>query len=118
VRPGGQVLGIDAALAPLERARQRSALQSWLPVEWRHGDALATGLDDGWEWVRKKIIELAGERGEWAGYPIPTDDAKLVIEPSAATSNHSDMPCSASNGREQGQLCIAVVFVARNPLDV
>lgn len=48
VRPGGQVLGIDAAAAPLERARQRSARQSWLPVTWRQGDALATGLADGW----------------------------------------------------------------------
>jgi demethylmenaquinone methyltransferase/2-methoxy-6-polyprenyl-1,4-benzoquinol methylase len=48
VRPGGRVLGIDAAAAPLERAWQRSARQSWLPVEWRQGDALATGLADGW----------------------------------------------------------------------
>jgi demethylmenaquinone methyltransferase/2-methoxy-6-polyprenyl-1,4-benzoquinol methylase len=48
VRPGGQVLGIDAAAAPLERARQRSARQSWLPVTWQQGDALATGLPAGW----------------------------------------------------------------------
>jgi len=48
VRPGGQVLGIDAAAAPLERARQRSARQGWLPVTWRQGDALATGLAAGW----------------------------------------------------------------------
>jgi ubiquinone/menaquinone biosynthesis methyltransferase len=48
VRPGGQVLGIDAAVAPLERARQRSAALRWLPVTWRQGDALATGLADGW----------------------------------------------------------------------
>jgi demethylphylloquinol methyltransferase len=48
LRPGGQVLGIDAAVAPLERARQRSAALRWLPVTWSQGDALATGLADGW----------------------------------------------------------------------
>lgn len=48
VRPGGLVLGIDAAEAPLERARRRAALQPWLPLEWRQGDALATGLPEGW----------------------------------------------------------------------
>ncbi|MFY8149174.1 MAG: bifunctional demethylmenaquinone methyltransferase/2-methoxy-6-polyprenyl-1,4-benzoquinol methylase UbiE [Prochlorococcaceae cyanobacterium] len=48
VRPGGLVLGIDAAAAPLERARHRSRQQPWLPVEWQQGDALATGLADGW----------------------------------------------------------------------
>jgi ubiquinone/menaquinone biosynthesis methyltransferase len=44
LRPGGEVLGIDAAAAPLERARQRSQLQPWLPVHWQRGDALCTGL--------------------------------------------------------------------------
>lgn len=48
VRPGGLVLGLDAAAAPLELARARSARQPWLPLEWRQGDALATGLPDGW----------------------------------------------------------------------
>jgi demethylmenaquinone methyltransferase/2-methoxy-6-polyprenyl-1,4-benzoquinol methylase len=48
VRPGGLVLGLDAAAAPLELARARSARQPWLPLEWRLGDALATGLPDGW----------------------------------------------------------------------
>jgi demethylmenaquinone methyltransferase/2-methoxy-6-polyprenyl-1,4-benzoquinol methylase len=44
VRPGGEVLGLDAAVAPLELARQRSSTQPWLPVRWLQGDALATGL--------------------------------------------------------------------------
>ena len=48
VRPGGLVLGIDAAAAPLELARGRAARQPWLALEFRQGDALATALDDGW----------------------------------------------------------------------
>jgi demethylmenaquinone methyltransferase/2-methoxy-6-polyprenyl-1,4-benzoquinol methylase len=48
VRPGGLVLGLDAAEAPLELARRRARLQPWLPLEFRQGDALATGLTDGW----------------------------------------------------------------------
>ncbi|MFM7087300.1 MAG: bifunctional demethylmenaquinone methyltransferase/2-methoxy-6-polyprenyl-1,4-benzoquinol methylase UbiE [Cyanobium sp.] len=46
VRPGGRVLGLDAAAAPLAVARQRAGLQPWLPLEWLQGDALATGLPD------------------------------------------------------------------------
>lgn len=50
VRPGGEVLGLDAAAAPLARAAQRAALQPWLPLHWRRGDALATGLATaGWD---------------------------------------------------------------------
>jgi demethylmenaquinone methyltransferase/2-methoxy-6-polyprenyl-1,4-benzoquinol methylase len=48
VRPGGLVLGLDAAAAPLDRARRRARHQPWLPLEFRQGDALATGLADGW----------------------------------------------------------------------
>ena len=48
VRPGGLVLGIDAALAPLERARQRARRSAWLPLEFRQGDAAATGLPEAW----------------------------------------------------------------------
>jgi demethylmenaquinone methyltransferase/2-methoxy-6-polyprenyl-1,4-benzoquinol methylase len=48
VRPGGTVLGLDAAAAPLAEARLRAARQPWLPLEWRQADALATGLPDGW----------------------------------------------------------------------
>jgi demethylmenaquinone methyltransferase/2-methoxy-6-polyprenyl-1,4-benzoquinol methylase len=48
VRPGGLVLGLDAAAEPLEIARRRAALQTWLPLRWQQADALATGLDDGW----------------------------------------------------------------------
>ena len=44
LRPGGEVLGIDAAAAPLQRAQQRSAQEPWLPVRWQQGDALHTGL--------------------------------------------------------------------------
>jgi len=47
-RPGGRVLGLDAAEAPLRLARRRAAAQPWLPLEFRCGDALATGLPDGW----------------------------------------------------------------------
>ena len=48
VRPGGQVLGLDAAAAPLQRAHQRAAREPWLPLRFDQGDALATGLGDGW----------------------------------------------------------------------
>ena len=48
LRPGGEVLGIDAAAAPLAVAARRAERQPWLPVQWRQGDALATGLADGW----------------------------------------------------------------------
>jgi demethylmenaquinone methyltransferase/2-methoxy-6-polyprenyl-1,4-benzoquinol methylase len=44
VRPGGEVVGIDAAGAPLQVAAGRSARQRWLNVHWQQGDALATGL--------------------------------------------------------------------------
>ena len=47
VRPGGHVLGIDAAAEPLRLALRRSSRQSWLPVGWQQGDALATGLPEG-----------------------------------------------------------------------
>ena len=46
VRPGGHVLGMDAAAEPLRLALQRSSRQPWLPVGWQQGDALATGLPD------------------------------------------------------------------------
>lgn len=44
VRPGGAVLGLDAASAPLALAARRAARQPWLPVRWQQADALATGL--------------------------------------------------------------------------
>lgn len=44
LRPGGEVVGLDAAAAPLALARQRANAQPWLPVRWLQGDALATGL--------------------------------------------------------------------------
>jgi len=48
IRPGGTVLGLDAAEAPLAVARRRAADRPWLPLHFRRGDALATGLSDGW----------------------------------------------------------------------
>lgn len=48
VRPGGLVLGLDAAAAPLQLAARRAARQPWLPLQWQQADALATGLEDGW----------------------------------------------------------------------
>jgi demethylmenaquinone methyltransferase/2-methoxy-6-polyprenyl-1,4-benzoquinol methylase len=42
------VLGLDAAAAPLRQARRRAARQPWLPLEFRQGDALDTGLAEGW----------------------------------------------------------------------
>ncbi len=46
VRRGGEVLGLDAAAAPLAVAARRAACQPWLPLRWQQGDALATGLPD------------------------------------------------------------------------
>lgn len=48
VRPGGLVLGLDAAAAPLELAAARGRRQPWLPLQWQLGDAQATGLPTGW----------------------------------------------------------------------
>jgi demethylmenaquinone methyltransferase/2-methoxy-6-polyprenyl-1,4-benzoquinol methylase len=44
VRPGGEVLGVDAAAEPLAIAAARARRQPWLPLRWQQGDALATGL--------------------------------------------------------------------------
>jgi len=44
VRPGGEVLGLDAAAEPLAIAAARGRRQPWLPLRWQQGDAQATGL--------------------------------------------------------------------------
>lgn len=48
VRPAGEVLGLDAAEAPLQLARQRAERFPWLPVRYAQGDAQATGLPGAW----------------------------------------------------------------------
>ncbi len=48
VRPGGRVLGLDSAAAPLALAAGRAARQAWLPLQWRQADALDTGLPAAW----------------------------------------------------------------------
>jgi len=45
VRPGGQVVGVDAAEAPLDVARCRAACEPWLPLSFQQGDALALDCD-------------------------------------------------------------------------
>ena len=47
LRPAGTVLAIDAAEAPLQRARLRAASRSWLAIDWQLGDALAVDCPDG-----------------------------------------------------------------------
>ena len=47
VRPGGRVIGVDAAAAPLHLAEARQQRQPWLPVRFQQGDALETGLLSG-----------------------------------------------------------------------
>ena len=44
VRPGGAVIGLDAAAEPLAIARRRQQLQPWLPLRFSQGDAMDTGL--------------------------------------------------------------------------
>lgn len=44
-------------------------------------DELIDGTDDGWEFVRKKAIEVGAENGDWAGYPLPVESAKLCVKP-------------------------------------
>jgi demethylmenaquinone methyltransferase/2-methoxy-6-polyprenyl-1,4-benzoquinol methylase len=44
LRPGGQVLGVDAAAAPLALASQRAAQRPGLPLGWLQADALAVPL--------------------------------------------------------------------------
>lgn len=34
-----------------------------------------------WEQVRSRMQELAESRGDWAGYPVPLDDLRLVLAP-------------------------------------
>ena len=46
VRPGGSVVGVDAAAEPLAIAAERSAREPWLPVHWQRGDALNLELPD------------------------------------------------------------------------
>lgn len=48
VRPGGLVLGLDAAAAPLALAARRARRQPWLPLQWQQGDAQDTGLPTAW----------------------------------------------------------------------
>lgn len=48
VRPGGSVLGLDAAAAPLVLAARRAGQQPWLPLQWQQGDAQSTGLPSAW----------------------------------------------------------------------
>ena len=48
VRPGGLVLGLDAATAPLALAARRARRQPWLPLQWQQGDAQDTGLPAAW----------------------------------------------------------------------
>ncbi len=48
VRPGGLVLGLDAAEGPLQQARLRAARSPWLPVQFQQADALQTELAVGW----------------------------------------------------------------------
>ncbi len=48
VRPGGRVIGLDAAAVPLALAAQRARSSPWLPIDWVQADALATGLATGW----------------------------------------------------------------------
>jgi ubiquinone/menaquinone biosynthesis C-methylase UbiE len=47
VGAGGRVLGIDVAAPLLEQARARAAHEGLANVEFRHGDAIRTGLPDG-----------------------------------------------------------------------
>ncbi|HXZ78064.1 MAG TPA: methyltransferase domain-containing protein [Streptosporangiaceae bacterium] len=47
VGPGGAVLGIDVAAPLLELARDRAAREGLANIEFRPGDAMATGLPDG-----------------------------------------------------------------------
>ncbi|MCP4973592.1 MAG: bifunctional demethylmenaquinone methyltransferase/2-methoxy-6-polyprenyl-1,4-benzoquinol methylase UbiE [Prochlorococcus sp.] len=44
VRPGGTVLGLDAAAEPLVVAKQRAASEPWLDLEWQQADAINTSL--------------------------------------------------------------------------
>jgi ubiquinone/menaquinone biosynthesis C-methylase UbiE len=47
VGPAGAVLGIDLAAPLLELARDRANREGLANIEFRHGDAIATGLPDG-----------------------------------------------------------------------
>lgn len=58
-----------------------TAIVNHVPTEPDRLDVLLDGLDDGWNGIRKKIIELSAERGEWGGYPLPVEHAKLTVEP-------------------------------------
>lgn len=97
VRPGGLVLGIDAAQAPLDLARKRAGRQPWLPVEFRRGDALATGLADGWAdaavmaYGLRNLSDPAGALAELRRLLRPGGRAAVLdfnrpVQPSGATA--------------------------------
>lgn len=70
-------------------------------------DGMLAGLDDSWEFIRQKVIKLAGERGEWGGYPLPVEDTELVIEPRhplyktlhGASLGEKKPPCDEDDGQ-------------------
>jgi len=60
-------------------ARLARRIEKCGDLESQH--TLLEGLDDGWENIRQRIVTLAGEGGNWAGYPMPMVDVSLEIEP-------------------------------------
>lgn len=67
-----------------EAARVRSAQKAPERSRWDElpaGERELLERHDNFAPFRNKIREVAQDRGEWAGIPMPLDDAPLVIEP-------------------------------------
>jgi demethylmenaquinone methyltransferase/2-methoxy-6-polyprenyl-1,4-benzoquinol methylase len=112
VRPGGLVLGLDAAAAPLEIARRRGARSPWLPLRWQQGDALATGLADGWADGAVMAYGLRNLADPAAGLA----ELRRLLRPAGRAAvldfNHPD-PASAQAAFQRFYLRRLVVPVAR-----
>lgn len=81
-----QVQRREAAKRSVVVAPRSSASQPELLAALRWQEAPAAKREaleslDGYSHTRNQLRKLAQSRGEWAGYPMPLEDARLVIEP-------------------------------------
>ena len=93
LRPGGQVIGVDAAAAPLAVAAGRSAREPWLPIVWRQGDALALDLPD------------ASADGAVMAYGLRnlSDPAAGLRNCAASCVGMAELACWISTGYQRGR---------------
>lgn len=64
--------------------------------------------------MRNQLRELAAERGEWAGYPLPIEGARLVIEPSYPYAKDFERMSRSPADAAEDQELLAWGFKERN----